>query len=206
MEKTYKEKKPETLPIVVEPNMVLRKKAADVAIRDITTPKIQKLLDEMKAALAATPDGVGLAAPQVGESLRIFIVSEEAEEVDRAEKEGWERQSKENPAVKNERPYKKRPWRYYVFVNPVLKNSSRRKLMGPEGCLSVPGKFGQVARHERVSMEALDAHGKKFRRNASRFFARVMQHEFDHLKGILFIDTAEDLMHIPERKKEDDEK
>lgn len=196
MGKAHQKNEKNVLPIVREPNRVLRKKAADVTIRDIAAQKIRKLIDAMKAALATTPDGVGLAAPQVGESLRIFIVSEEAEEIDRAEKEGWERRSRKNPAEKNECPYEKRAWKYYVFINPVLKNSSRRKLPGPEGCLSVPGKFGEVARHEKISMEAYDEHGKKFRRNASRFFARVMQHELDHLDGVLFIDKAENLFNV----------
>jgi len=196
MEKTHKEPKEKTLPIVREPDKVLRKKATNLAVHDITTPKIQRLLTEMKTTLAETPDGVGLAAPQVGESLRIFIVSEEAEEVDRAEKEGWERTSRAHPEEKNERPYEKRAWKYYVFINPVLKNSSRRKLAGPEGCLSVPGKFGEVSRHEKVSVEAHDEHGKKFRRNASRFFARVMQHELDHLEGTLFIDKVKALFDV----------
>ena len=197
MERPHKrEEKSVTLPIVREPNRVLRKKSAEIPIRDIASPKIRKLMDEMRTTLAATPDGVGLAAPQVGESLCIFIVSEEAEEIDRAEKEGWERRPRKDPAVKNEPPYEKRPWSYYVFINPILKNSSRRKLTGPEGCLSVPGKFGEVARHEKISMEAYNEHGKKFRRNASRFFARVMQHELDHLEGVLFIDKVKDLFEV----------
>lgn len=190
------------LSIVKNPHKVLRAHTERVPVAEIGLPKIKRLIDDMKKTLAATPDGVGLAAPQVGESLRIFIISEEAEEVDRAEKEGWERRSVKDPTVKNERPYEKRPWRYYVFINPVLKNSSRRKLMGPEGCLSVPGKFGEVARHEKITVEAHDEHGKKFTRGASRFFARVMQHELDHLEGVLFIDKAKDIMDVPLKEEQ----
>lgn len=208
MEKTHKKGAGETLPIVREPDKVLRKKAADLARHDITTPHIQKLISAMKATLAQTPDGVGLAAPQVGKSLRMFIVSEEAEEIDRTAAEVTRARrhgtggamSHGNRALNEpqhqERNYEKRPWKYYVFINPVVKNSSRRKLAGPEGCLSVPGKFGEVARHEKISVEAHDEHGRIFRRNASRFFARVVQHELDHLDGTLFIDKVEHLFDV----------
>lgn len=181
----------EIKPIVKEPNKVLRAKAKDVAANDIRGKKIQRIIADMKIALKSTPDGVGLAAPQVGESLRIFIVSEEAEEIDRAEKKGWKRRKEESPEEKNEKPYEKREWKYHVFINPVVKNTSKNKLSGPEGCLSVPRKYGTVRRNEKITVEAHDEHGKKFIRGASRFFARVIQHELDHLEGTLFIDKAE---------------
>ncbi len=181
----------ERKPIVKEPNKVLRAKAKDVPAADISGRKIQRLLAEMKVTLKNTPDGVGLAAPQVGESLRIFIVSEEAEEIDKAEKAGWKRRREDQPEIKNEKPYEKKEWKYYVFINPVVKNISKKKLTGPEGCLSVPGKFGTVKRLEKITVAAYDEHGKKFTRGASRFFARVIQHELDHLDGTLFIDKAE---------------
>lgn len=178
-------------PIVKNPNKVLRRNAPPVA--DFSDKKLKKLVPDMKETLANTPDGVGLAAPQIGASLRVFIVSEEAEEIDRAEKKGWEQRRKENPEMHNEKPYEIRKWKYYTFINPVVKNTSKKKREGPEGCLSVPGKFGIVDRHEKITVEAYDEHGKKFTRGASRFFARVIQHELDHLKGTLFIDKAEKL-------------
>ncbi|TSD05143.1 MAG: peptide deformylase [Parcubacteria group bacterium Greene0714_36] len=183
---------------------MLREKAVDIPTASIREQKIRRLIGSMKATLAATPDGVGLAAPQVGESLRLFIVSEEAEEVDRAEKGGWQRRAKENPAEKSEEPYKKRVWKYYVFINPIVKNRSRRTALGPEGCLSVPGKFGTVKRHEKITVEAHDEHGKKFTRGASRFFARVIQHELDHLDGTLFIDKAGELISVPPKEQKND--
>lgn len=174
--------------IVKEPERVLRKKAADVPVADIAGPRIQGLIKAMKETLSLTPDGVGLAAPQVAESLRIFIVSEEAEEIDRAEKEGWKRRKKESLEKKEHEPYEKRPWKYYVFINPVVKKVSRKMLEDAEGCLSVPKKYGVVMRHEKITVEAYDEDGKKITRGSSRFFARVMQHELDHLEGTLFID------------------
>ena len=196
-----KEKAAEPRAIVKQPHKVLRKRAAELLARDIPAPKIQHLIAAMKATLAATPDGVGLAAPQIGEALRIFIISEEAVEINRAEKAGWERRQKHDLGAVAEKPYEKRAWKYYCFINPVLKNHSRRVIDGPEGCLSVPGTFGDVSRYEKITVEAHDETGKKFTRNCSRFFARVIQHELDHLEGTLFIDKAKDLMQIPEKKE-----
>ena len=183
-------------PIVKEPNKVLRAKAKDAAAEDISSRKIQKLIAAMKVTLKNTPDGVGLAAPQVGEPLRIFIVSEEAEEIDKAEKRGWKR--RDDKGEKNpDMPYEKKEWKYYVFINPVVKNISRSKLEGPEGCLCVPGKYGTVRCKHKIPVQAYDEHGKKFIRGASRFFARVIQHELDHLEGALFIDKTEKLIETP---------
>ncbi|MDO8560803.1 MAG: peptide deformylase [bacterium] len=178
------------LPIIKEPNKVLRNKARPVPVSDISSPKIQRLILDMKETLKKTTDGVGLAASQVGESLQIFLVSSEAEAIDNIEKK---------PAVKpvalaeegdGGKPYETKAWQYYVFINPVVKNISKRKLDRAEGCLSVPGKFGNVLRTEKITIEAHDENGKKFTRGSSRFFARVVQHELDHLFGILFIDKA----------------
>lgn len=181
------------LPIVKEPHAVLRQQARDILVSDIESKKMQDLIAAMKETLKTTPDGVGLAAPQVGESLRLFIVSEEAEEIDRT---GAARRNRiDTSSDHNEKPYQVREWRYYVFINPRAISRSRKKLDGPEGCLSVPGVFGSIKRHEKIKVQAYDEHGKKFIRGESRFFARVMQHELDHLDGTLFIDHATHLVH-----------
>ena len=179
---------PNALPIVKEPHPVLRKKARDIPVSDIKSKKIQDLIADMKVTLKGTSDGVGLAAPQVGESLRLFIISDEAEEIDRAETA--RRKSKEEPSPDTIKPYPLRDWRYHVFINPQVRTGSRKKIDGPEGCLSVPGVFGAIKRQEKITVQALDENRKKFMRGESRFFARVMQHELDHLEGILFIDHA----------------
>lgn len=166
---------------------MLRQKAREIPLSEIALPRVQDLIAMMKHTLAATPDGVGLAAPQVGESVQLFIVSEEAEEIDRLQREGRDRK-RESPD--QDKPYEKRKWKYYVFINPRILKQSRKKLDGPEGCLSVPGTFGNIKRHEKITMQAYNEHGKKFIRGESRFFARVMQHEIDHLGGMLFIDHA----------------
>lgn len=151
----------------------------------------------MKLTLQETPNGVGLAAPQVGESLRLFIVSEEAEEIDRLEKKlgrrvrrGKIRDEKVNEAD----AYEKRAWKHYVFINPKVLNRSRTKIDRAEGCLSVPKKFGDVKRFEKITVTAYDETGKKFTRGTARFFARVVQHELDHLDGMLFIDKTKNLI------------
>ena len=194
-------KKENILPIVKNPHNVLRKTSAAVPVHDIAGGKIRELIAAMKATLAATPDGVGLAAPQAGKSLAIFIVSEEAKEIDRAQKGGWERRAQQDLAEIREKPYGQRPWRYYVFINPVIKNTSRKKQDGPEGCLSVPGKFGMVSRHEKITVSAYDETGGKFTRGAAHFFARVIQHELDHLNGILFVDKAQDIVDVQKNGK-----
>lgn len=177
---------PNVRTIVKNPDSVLRKSASDVAPGDIANPEIQELIADMKATLQSTPDGVGLAAPQIGESLCIFIVSEEAEEIDKAD----HARERGDAAGDAQKPYEVRDWKYYVFINPVVKKKSRSTEGGSEGCLSVPGKYGAVKRQEKLTVEALDEHGKKFTRGASHFFARVMQHELDHLEGALFIDKV----------------
>lgn len=185
-----------TLPIVKEPHPVLRQKARDIAVPDISSKKIQNLIAVMKRTLASTPDGVGLAAPQVGEDLRLFIVSEEAEEIDRVKIE--KRDHGKKPNSDDAKPYPVREWQYYIFINPRVTKQSKRKVDGHEGCLSVPSVFGSIERCEKITMQAYDEHGKKFTRGASRFFARVMQHEFDHLEGTLFIDSATNLVESQE--------
>ena len=175
--------------VVKEPHSILRKVARTVPVRDITGPKIQGLISRLKKTLAVTPDGVGLAAPQVGESLQIFIVSSEAEEIDSVEKLLADKKLAE--LKERQEAKEKKKWKYHVFINPVVKNVSKRKTERSEGCLSVPGKFGAVKRQEKITVEAYDEYGRKFTRGSTRFFARVIQHELDHLRGTLFIDKAE---------------
>lgn len=163
-------------PIVKEPNEVLRARAAAIPLSDITSVRVRSLISEMSEALAAASDGVGLAAPQVGESLRLFLVSEEAFAIDRGEA--------------HDETGKKKQWAHHVFINPVMKKFSRRKADMAEGCLSVPGRYGVVARNEKVFLEWFDERGEKHRRGFSKFAARVMQHELDHLEGVLILDRA----------------
>ena len=97
--------------IVKEPQAILRNEAKEVHIKDITGSKIKALVLDMKKTLASTSDGVGLAAPQVGESLRIFIVSEEAEEIDKVSRESEKRYFRTEDEDKKRKPYEERKWK-----------------------------------------------------------------------------------------------
>jgi peptide deformylase len=175
--------------IVQLPARVLREKAAEVSLDTIKKPRIQELISRMKATLAASENGVGLAAPQIGESLRIFLISEEAEEIDKGRLP-----TETKSSIQNSTKSQKRVWRYDAFINPIVKKISSKKNELPEGCLSVAGKFGVVARPEKITVEAYDEQGKKFTRIATKFVARVIQHELDHLQGVLFIDKASHML------------
>ena len=173
-------------PIVKNPHKVLRGIAKEVPSDEILGARIQELILNMRTVLGEAKDGVGLAAPQIGEALRVFLVSEEAEHVDTA---GNKAESDEEIEKR-----KKKEWNYFVYINPIVKKISRQRIAYPEGCLSIPGVFGIVNRPEKITVEAFDEHGKKFTRGASKFFSRVIQHELDHINGVLFIDKAEELL------------
>ena len=180
-------------PIVVEPAEVLRMRATDVPDEAITSPAIRELIADMKRTLAAAADGVGLAAPQVGASVRIFLVSEEAAAIDTTGQG-------DDLSMHARAPEKNTQWRHEVFINPVLKKRSRKKAHMAEGCLSFPGSFGIIPRAEKISLEWYDGEGRKHTRGFGRFFARVIQHEFDHLDGVLIRDRAKKLFGVAHDK------
>jgi peptide deformylase len=169
--------------IIQKGNPVLREKAKEVPLEDIQSGKIKDVLKKMSKILAQTEDAVALAAPQIGESVRIFIVKHPSQ---------YRAAEKGGTGVKEE---KKEP--DLVFINPRIIKSSRKKNLVPEGCLSVFGIQGNIERQEKVTVEAYGENAKKFVRGASGFLAQVFQHEIDHLNGILFTDNARDLEKIP---------
>jgi len=167
---------------------VLRAKAKPVSKTDIGSPALSKLLKKMSATLAKEGFGVAIAAPQIGESLRIFVVSgkvfEESDESPEAnadtshsDVEGEQKGSRSTPPD-------------MVFINPEITKLSRKKREMSEGCLSVRGKYGTVMRHEKASVRAWDESGKVFAYNGSGLLAQIFQHEVDHLDGTLYIDKA----------------
>ena len=167
--------------IVQKEDKVLRKEAKLIPVSEIKSSKIQKILQEMKIALKSQSDGVAIAAPQIGYSLSIFVVSGKIFDEDflSDDREKFENK-KEYPAD-------------VVFINPVISKLSREKDWVPEGCLSVRWLYGKTHRSKKATVTAYDEHGKKFTRGASGLLAQIFQHETDHLKGILFIDHAEDV-------------
>ena len=151
---------------------MLRKKAVPVTASEFGTKEFTKILNDMEQALDSQADGVALAAPQIGISKRIFIVR-------------YDRM-----APPPEEGEKERPVEVGVFINPEFVRKARKKAIMDEGCLSVRGKYGQTKRHERATVTAQDASGKKFERGGGGILAQAFQHEIDHLDGILFIDHA----------------
>lgn len=153
--------------IVQQENKVLRQTAKDIPLADIGSGKINTVLKNMSEALASCDDGVALAAPQIGLPLRIFIVS-----------------GKIFAKKKGEVPPD------MVFINPVIKKMSARKIKMEEGCLSVRWLYGHVRRADKVTVEAYNEKGNKFVKSGGGLLAQIFQHETDHLDGILFTDKA----------------
>lgn len=143
------------LPILKYPDPVLCRKAKRVSRID---ESLNRLIDDMIETMYQA-SGAGLAAPQVGVSLKIAVIGIPDEDV-------------------------------IVLVNPeVVKKSGERVVI--EGCLSVPGYRGEIKRAEKVTVKALDRNGKAFRIKADDLLAEVLEHEIDHLNGILYIDHLE---------------
>ncbi len=166
--------------ILQKEKKVLHTVAAPVALADIVSPEIQKILREMKQALGTQADGVAIAAPQIGVSLRIFVVSGKIFEDDFTRGEGLPdgRESKKEDLV---------------FINPIITKISKTKKWMLEGCMSVRPLWGEVERSTRAAVVAYDEKGKKFARSASGLLAHIFQHETDHLDGILFIEKARNI-------------
>jgi len=161
-------------------NKILRQNSQEVPVREITTPKIKKILKEMSIALKSQNDGVALAAPQIRYSLQIFIVSGKIFDKDFIRGKGL-------PVNKKEIP------KDLIFINPKILKLSREKEWVPEGCLSIRWLYGNVYRSKKATITAYNENGKKFIRGASGLLAQIFQHETEHLSGILFIDHAKDI-------------
>jgi peptide deformylase len=171
--------------IVQQDSKVLHKIAKEVLLGEIKTPKIKKVLKEMSASLLEQNDGVAIAAPQIGYSLRIFVVSGKIFSKDFVRgkgKVGTEDKEKKPVQIKD-----------VVFINPKISKLSKDKDWMPEGCLSVRWLYGRTYRSKKATVTAYDENGKKFTRGASGLLAQIFQHETDHLNGILFTDHAKDI-------------
>jgi peptide deformylase len=154
-------------PIVRLGHPALRTLARAVPPGEIAGPDVQQLVDDMVETMHAA-QGVGLAAPQVGEELQVFVYEIQAGET--------------HPAA---------PLR--VVVNPMLTPLAGELVYDWEGCLSIPDLRGLVPRHPQVRVRGLDREGAPLDFVAAGFEARVVQHEFDHLNGVVFLDRMRDL-------------
>jgi peptide deformylase len=165
--------------IVTLPDPVLRRKAKAVTNFG---KDLQTLIDDMIETMREAP-GVGLAAPQVGISERLAVV-EYAEEDDDDEVETVHEEVEKPP-----KPPK--PKQLFVLINPEIVKASEEKVMGIEGCLSIPGLLGEVERHEALHVKALNRHGKPVKLKVDGWLARIFQHEIDHLNGVVFTDLTD---------------
>lgn len=161
-------------PIVQAGNPVLRQRAAEVAPEQFGSPELKALVARMVQAMRDAP-GVGLAAPQLGVGLRVFVVEDRPElQTSLSAQELAERQ--------------RIPVALKVLINPSLSLIGEQKATFFEGCLSVAGFAGLATRNLEVEVRAQDLDGKPFTWRARGWPARILQHEFDHLEGTLYID------------------
>ena len=137
------------------------------------TTELTQLIEKMRDTMT-TFNGVGLAAPQIGYNDRVIIF-------------GFD----ENPRYPNEKPVP-----FTVLINPSFEPISEEKNSGWEGCLSIPGLRGKVDRYTEIKYFGYDLTGKQIKGTASHFHARVIQHECDHLDGILFLQRLIDLKQL----------
>ena len=150
--------------IITEGHPTLRKVAKRVDPGEIADPMFQQLLDDMFETMYHAP-GIGLAAPQIDISKRIFTVDLQDDNDDHGP---------------------------LVVINPKF-TLTEGEIEATEGCLSVPGMVGEMTRFEHVVCTGLDRHGKKIKLDAEGWFARCLQHEMDHLDGVLYIDKAKNI-------------
>ena len=154
-----------TLPIIINPNPILRKKSTEVKAANIISPRFKRLILDMEKTMTEK-DGAGLAAPQVGQNVRLLVMNANH-------------------------------YGIIVMINPKITKKSWAKEIDEEGCLSVLDSEGHIlyapiARHKKINCLYINALGQKQKIIAEGLLARIIQHEVDHLDGILFIDYLTD--------------
>ena len=152
------------------PDPILKRKTNRVSTIDRS---VKKLIKDMCETLHAEEGRVGLAAPQIGVSLRITVIGLPDEED-------------------------------IILINPEVVRRKGKRLLS-EGCLSIPGYVGQVYRAEAVTAKALDIHGKEVRIKGEGLLAQALEHEIDHLDGILYVDRMENMDELRKIQPEDTE-
>jgi peptide deformylase len=165
------------LPIVQVGDPVLRQLARPLDAAELATPRIQTLIEDMRDTMRAAP-GVGLAAPQIGESIQLVVI-EDPPALQGALTDD-ERADHEREVVP-----------FHVLVNPVLTVRTDRVAVAFEGCLSFAGFTMVVPRVRKVRVEALDERGQRVVKVAVGWYARILQHEVDHLRGVVCCDRME---------------
>jgi len=161
------------LPIITLPTPSLRERSRAVTREELPSPEMQNFCQALPPAMYHY-QGIGLAAPQADKNVRVCVIGKEADKSLTAD---------------------------LVLINPEIEILSRKKNLDSEGCLSVPNTFGQVKRAAHIRVRAWNLAGQPVEFAAKNFFARVVQHEIDHLNGILFIDRATDIYEVKPEKK-----
>lgn len=156
---------------------VLRQKARSLSLDEIRSKSIQRLIDYMRATMHDAP-GVGLAAPQIGESLQLAVI-EDCEQY-------FKKLSADDLAKRDRSSIP-----FHVIINPELKLIGSDTADFFEGCLSLEGFSGMVRRHKRVRVKCLNQMGEPVVIEAKGWYARILQHEIDHLNGTVYIDRME---------------
>jgi peptide deformylase len=159
------------LPIVAYGDPVLKKVAVDI---DKTYPKLEEVIENMFETMY-NASGVGLAAPQVGLSIRMFVI-DGSPFADRDDDE------EEDPKAEGMEDFKK------VFINPIITEESGEDWGFNEGCLSIPKIREEVFRKEEITITYFDEKWKKHTEKFDGYKARIIQHEYDHIEGVLFTD------------------
>jgi peptide deformylase len=165
------------LPIIQTGNPILRAVARALTLDEIRSTELQNLIGSMKETMRAAP-GVGLAAPQLGVSLQLVVIEDDADV-----------KTKLNEEELNLR--ERTPVPFHVLINPTMKVIGEERVEFFEGCLSVAGFAASTQRFRRVSVTALNEHGEEFTKEATGWYARIIQHELDHLNGTLYIDRMD---------------
>jgi peptide deformylase len=165
---------PVKLEIVQAGNPVLRQRARSLSVAEIRSREIQKLIESMRACMQEAP-GVGLAAPQLGHALQLAVIEDREEYYKDV-----------SQAVLQER--ERRPVPFHAIINPAIEEIGEEKAEFFEGCLSLSGFSALVPRTRAVRVTCLDELGQRKVIEASGWYARILQHEVDHLNGTLYID------------------
>jgi len=165
---------PVKLEIVQAGNPVLRQRARPLSVAEIRSREIQKLIESMRTRMHEAP-GVGLAAPQLGLALQLAVIED---------REEYHKDVSEKLLRERER----RPVPFHVLINPALEEIGEERAEFFEGCLSLSGFTALVPRARAVRVTCLDERGQRKVIEASGWYARILQHEIDHLNGTLYID------------------
>jgi peptide deformylase len=166
------------LPILTVPNSILNRRAKKIGHID---KSIKKLINDMIETLREK-GGIGLAAPQMGKLIRLIVI--------------------ESKGKKNHKGRKRSIIPVTVLINPEIVKKSDKKETEEEVCLSLPNIWGEVPRYNEVIVKGRNKNGQNIKIKAKGLFARVLQHEIDHLNGILFTQRVEDLSTLHKISKE----